>query len=363
MTSSSLPISVVELRTTVRRRLFKFRQLQTRYQPEVSSLLPQPSLSVSETDPGTDAIQNAPLLLPSSLPPEYLDRCSKRLVVIETELRIGQCRNSLSQLCANLAAKTRLLKYKYVNVRHQAPNTRSRDLVNQTSEKIDACTVKYRHAFKTLQTLDPSDNFKWQSEFHELRPQDVRGLAQPELPSAPTQERAEELLARSLLNGGGIPEGNQTVSWIWRGLLKDSDGQTEYSERPLLHSHRAFMVADAGAEFRIEWSKARARQARWSEEVALLKEEMRRVLESLKWKSNDWLRKGCPEAISALSTCPYQLEGLRAYASRQANVFGMLRKHFLGIWSGLEIPQEYLTERTHPIHLDSDLMELDGDDA
>jgi len=90
---------------------------------------------------------------------------------------------------------------------------------------------------------------------------------------------------------------------------------------------------------------------------------MRRVLEFLKWKSSDWLRKGCPEATAVLSTCPYQLEGLRAYASRQANVFDTLRAHFLGIWSGLEIPREHLTEQVHPVRLDSDLMELDGDDA
>lgn len=90
---------------------------------------------------------------------------------------------------------------------------------------------------------------------------------------------------------------------------------------------------------------------------------MRRVLEYLKWKSNDWLRKGRPETIATISTCPYQLEGLRAYASRQANVFDTLRVHFLGIWSGLQIPRKHLAEQTHPVRLDSDLMELDGDDA
>ena len=45
-------------------------------------------------------------------------------------------------------------------------------------------------------------------------------------------------------------------------------------------------------EFRLEWSKAYARKARWSEEVKLLKEEMRRVLEFLKWKSTDWFCRG-----------------------------------------------------------------------
>ena len=92
-------------------------------------------------------------------------------------------------------------------------------------------------------------------------------------------------------------------------------------------------------------------------------EEMRRVLEFLKWKSNNWLRKGDPEPTSTLSTCPYLLEGLHAYASRQSQVFDALREHFLGIWSGLEIPREHLTEHIYPVQLDSDLMELDGDDV
>jgi hypothetical protein len=71
-------------------------------------------------------------------------------------------------------------------------------------------------------------------EFLELRNQDVRGLSDAELPDAPTQERAEELQARSLLNGGGVPEGNRTVSWIWRGSLRSSSGdqgeQDEFGE-------------------------------------------------------------------------------------------------------------------------------------
>jgi hypothetical protein len=90
---------------------------------------------------------------------------------------------------------------------------------------------------------------------------------------------------------------------------------------------------------------------------------MRRVLVSLKWKSDSWLRKGDREVISSLATCPYQLEGLHAYASRQAHVFKSLRDHFSGIWSGLELPREHLTEPTRNVRLDSDLMELDGEDT
>lgn len=88
---------------------------------------------------------------------------------------------------------------------------------------------------------------------------------------------------------------------------------------------------------------------------------MRRVLESLKWRSNGWFQKGDIEVISSLATCPYQLEGLRAYACRQSWVFRDIHDHFFGIWKGLELPRERLTEPIYTGYLDSDPMELDGD--
>jgi len=95
----------------------------------------------------------------------------------------------------------------------------------------------------------------------------------------------------------------------------------------------------------------------------LLREEMRRVLEFLKWKSKDWLRKGGDRVISSLASCPLQLEGLRAYTCRQADIFSSIHNHFLGVWKGLELPREHLAEPFYPTDLSSDAMELDGDDA
>ena len=90
---------------------------------------------------------------------------------------------------------------------------------------------------------------------------------------------------------------------------------------------------------------------------------MRRVLAFLRWKSANWLEKGNTQAISSLTNCPHQLEGLRAYACRQANVFSDIQRHFLGIWMGLKLLREYLTEPIYPVNLNSDVMELDRDDV
>jgi len=90
---------------------------------------------------------------------------------------------------------------------------------------------------------------------------------------------------------------------------------------------------------------------------------MVRVLAFLSWRSNNWLRKGHLQVVSSLTDCPYHLEGLRAYACRQANVFSDIRNYFLGIWKGLEPPREHLNEPVYPVDLTSDVMELDGDDV
>jgi hypothetical protein len=224
--SDPLPTTVIELRTLFRRRLLKFRQLQTEYQPETVALLAH--LPSTSQDP--DSIHETPLLLPSSLPPEVLSQCSPRLVSMESKLRIGQCRDSLTQLRTKLTAQARLLKYKFAHVRNQAPNTRSRNLLNRNTTKIDAIAAKYRHAFSMLCSLDPDG--KWTSEFQELGKQDVRCFAEAELPEASTEERQQELHARTLLNGGAEPEGNRRISWIWRGSLKD--GSEHLGEGTLL---------------------------------------------------------------------------------------------------------------------------------
>ena len=283
---------------------------------------------------------------------------------MEKELCISQCRDSLSQLQTKLTAQAQLLKHKHTNVCHQGPNTCSRDLLNHI-KKVDVVADKYSHAHKMLQALNLSDSSEWHSEFLELRPQDICCMAKAELPNAPTWERVEECQARTLLNGNAMPEGNRTVSWIWRGSLKknyrDHVGHKEHGEGPLPNFHCVHRCWHQ-IEFQLKLSKAWAWKTCWEEEVALLKEEMHRIHEFLRWKSENWLQKGNQKVISSLTTCPYQLEGLHAYASHQAHIFDTLREHFTGIWSSLELPWECLTEYTHAACLNSDLMELDGDD-
>ncbi|KAF8181396.1 hypothetical protein K438DRAFT_1601641, partial [Mycena galopus ATCC 62051] len=68
------------------------------------------------------------------------------------------------------------------------------------------------------------------------------------------------------------------------------------------------------SDIRIKWTKACARADRWHEEVILLEEEMRRVLEYCAWKVKWWEdRRNSRTGVSAELA-----EGLQAYATEQA---------------------------------------------
>jgi hypothetical protein len=79
--------------------------------------------------------------------------------------------------------------------------------------------------------------------------------------------------------------------------------------------------------FQIEWAKSSARAARATEEVLLLREEMRRVIEFLRWKSEWWISRAEHwPADTALA------EGLRAYAINQSMLQRSLSQRFQTIW-------------------------------
>jgi hypothetical protein len=97
---------------------------------------------------------------------------------------------------------------------------------------------------------------------------------------------------------------------------------------------------------RVEWAKAQARADRWQEEVVLLKEEMRRVIAFLDWRSTWWCAQG-PCNTNIRNNIK---DGLIAYANRQADLMQNLAKSFAAVWypilvkAGLAIewPEPYI---------------------
>ncbi|KAG1879135.1 hypothetical protein F4604DRAFT_1515785, partial [Suillus subluteus] len=79
----------------------------------------------------------------------------------------------------------------------------------------------------------------------------------------------------------------------------------------------------------IEWCKAQARTACWSEEVLLLIEEMCRVIEFFWWQSHWWKEQGAPAVVSQSA---YYQEGALTYAERQACPWLMMANHCQQLW-------------------------------
>lgn len=88
-------------------------------------------------------------------------------------------------------------------------------------------------------------------------------------------------------------------------------------------------IANTGClALRVEWCRSRARAMRWSEEVVLLREEMRRVLAFMEWHADWWEgRQALHEDLDAVLD-----EGMRAYAGKQAHIRRSMRNHFNHLW-------------------------------
>jgi len=110
----------------------------------------------------------------------------------------------------------------------------------------------------------------------------------------------------------GTGETRRTLSWIWLATSSTDDSDS------------------AGDQIlRVEWAKSRAHAARAKEEVLLLREEMRRVLEFLEWKATWWTAQ---ENRRSKSGSKDLLEGLSAYAKVQSDLQLTLAAHFRTIW-------------------------------
>ena len=156
--------------------------------------------------------------------------------------------------------------------------------------------------YQALLWLDPTGD--WRDTYLVLKDADNQG---------PGKERDED----------GVGDGNYYRSWIW------------------LHNPRAPDVADsdAGEEvaseedvnevLRVEWTTSFARLERWSEEVELVQEEMRRVIIFLERKSQDWSARVDARQGNASSNIE---SGLNAYARKQAAVHHNLALSFMKLW-------------------------------
>lgn len=265
------------------------------YFPDNSGL----SNSNDTEQPDDSKPETWPLSLPSSIPGGDRSLCYKGIVETERVLRLAQLQDSLVDLRRFRRTLRNLRLYFKTNTAGagQKTQTRTRAIEAGVSSRIKQAVCRYRTAYCALLELDATGD--WTKEYRELRDEDNRG---------PLKEFEERCTG----------DGRYAPSWIWAAPLL-----TPLGEEGIVAEQEVNETA------RHEWMTCRARADRWVEEEELLREEMRRVLVYLEWKSRSWSGRVGVRAGSCSSDIQH---GLDAYARKQANVYHELAVLFAGQW-------------------------------
>ncbi|KAL0577210.1 hypothetical protein V5O48_004776 [Marasmius crinis-equi] len=307
-------MTLVDQRAKILRALSKFRSVQRTYTPLVAAIIS----SLPELDPSSPRplAENIELYLPSSMLPSDRNRLESHWVTMETEFRRGQLASALEDIRTHLFLQTRLHSQRSLHVRHQKDSTRARQVLARNKRKLEENELKYRAAWTALSHLVGPDFIG----FRELKSDDVRSYNDDDIDPFKSSRKITSKRKRDqqdrLMTAG---ESRRNISWIWHGV------DTGENSGEMLEA------------VRIEWCKARARQRRWTEELALVEEEMTRTLLGLGTEAMQWGERA-PEATDAMS------EAARAYCLQQASIRQGLSTKFSALWA---LPDPPLRKR-HP---------------
>ena len=240
-----------------------------------------------------------PLVLPSELRQEEWSLCHKGVVETEQTLRLAQVQDNLVDLRRFRRTLRSLKTYFRSNVigEGQKAQTKSRAVEAGVTVRINRAARRYRLAYTALVSLDPTGD--WRKEYLELTVDDNRG---------PGKELHEQ----------GVGDGHYVMSWIWSSLGSEVQVGAGSAEGEGVNE-----------TIRHEWMTCRARADRWTEELDLLQEEMRRTVAFLEWKSSSW-----GEGVGSRSgsvTADIQC-GIDAYALKQASVYHELAVSLASQW-------------------------------
>ncbi|KAG1887614.1 hypothetical protein F4604DRAFT_1877484 [Suillus subluteus] len=286
---------MVQQSNTLQRRIDTWMKMQELYMPSLAALRVSESSVSGSMTAAPEAIK---LWLPSQISRNA--PCNSRLQAIKWKLRYAQGHDALRSLRSNLRAQTAILKYKDRNLRGQGANTRARNTLKAVEARIEAAASTYEYAHKALVVLSPRVNQTgWHSSLRPLDRADVRSMT--------------DLL-------WGETEGTRKLSWIWNmwGAAANEIDKDNASEGRWLFILWLPIQTHGQPDMRIEWCKARARAMRWAEEVELLKEEMRRILQFLEWDAQRWDERGLENTLEDAGED--EREGRMAYANRQASL-------------------------------------------
>ncbi|KAJ7276586.1 hypothetical protein C8J57DRAFT_1061539, partial [Mycena rebaudengoi] len=289
--------TLVERTSKLRRKIVTWMEIQEQFFPQVSRLRDLEDAArarASRTQPIQGVrVQDLALWLPSAIQKKAGETpCAPDVLEYEYRMRVGQVHEALHNMRRQLLVRTKLYKWKDPNAQGVAANTRANEKIDAINDTIRRLASAYRVARAALVVLGTAlKRSEWEWTLKELREEDVRGLP------------------------------------CRRGRNTDDQRRRGWRRRRSEPCANFFLFS----ALRIEWAKARAHCMRWREEVDLLEEEMRRIIQFLMWRSGWWEeqvgRKGLGDGA--------QLEGETAYALRQSVLQATLAASFTKKWAHL----------------------------
>ncbi|KAJ6525006.1 hypothetical protein B0H19DRAFT_1340096, partial [Mycena capillaripes] len=253
-------IQRVDKETKLRRKIDSWMAVQQLFIPEVILLRERDDTEwkwVAATQPMARLrAQDTRLWLPSAIGRKA--QCDTSLQQYEFELRIGQAFGALNEICDFLLIRTQEYKYKDNGLHGVKAKTRR----VAEADRVAAAAAGAEDGRCPCPTI----RIVW-----------GRGEA------AEKEEGEEEGRARS---GGRMPYGTRSGQRT-RCPCHGSGYCRRLRVQGVMRTWST-MRTDRVAALRVEWAKVRARGMSYREEVDLLEEEMRRVVQFLDWRAKWW---------------------------------------------------------------------------
>ncbi|KIY60826.1 hypothetical protein CYLTODRAFT_482382, partial [Cylindrobasidium torrendii FP15055 ss-10] len=337
-------VKIQDLRIRFLRKLRDYRVLQATYMKPMMSVIMQEERA---RQAAVDAEQ-IKIYLPSDLS-EKQRHGMEAAIKAELAFRRAYVTNALHGVRRLVHTKSHFIRFRHKNWRGQRKYTSSQRTLKDLDESIINLRQRYEISRLAIVALDQSA----ENEFREMRREDVstrwvtdydgaaarrlavigqsgqhrtpatqpvatpaappRPLPAPPPSGMPAASPEEQALYNSWANDdemeGAEKRGGsrREMSWIWTAMAVPTTDQDNFMRESI----------------RIEWCKAYARRARWTEEVVLLEEEERRIVQSLCWYEAGWrARAHAWHGLTAVN------RGKRAYARRQADIYRRIHDNF-----------------------------------
>ncbi|KAJ6587763.1 hypothetical protein B0H10DRAFT_2233949 [Mycena sp. CBHHK59/15] len=302
----------VERETKLRRKVVAWMDVELQFIPHVAQLralddAARARAAATQASPGIRA-HEMKLWLPSAIANKA--PCDRQLYEYEYMLRKGQAHEALEEIRNQLLVRTHEYKWKDTSVRGVKALTRSQGRIEAIDRKIQRAAEQYRAARAALVSLGSMlERTEWQAHLKPLHADEIRGMPRA-LFADPTRKKRKKRRTNHGDEDSAHDEA-RAMSWIWI-----TQAATE-REQP-----QDVKMNEVGED--------QGTGKRWHEEVDLLEEEMRRVLQFLTWQSGWWLEQvGRRDEIEGNAI---MREGHAAYAHRQSAQQEALCQRFRDMW-------------------------------